>query len=55
MSHHKCVGGENGGRSGRRSINGKERADSRELAMDFFFLNVEEVGDVLDHLFMGES
>jgi len=55
MGHHECVGGENGGRSRRGSIDGKERANCGELAADFFFLNVEEAGDVLDHLFMGKS
>jgi len=55
VSHHKCVGGENRGRNGRGPVNREERANSGELVADFFFLNVEEVGDVFDHLFMGES
>ena len=54
ISHHKCVGGENGGRSRRGSIDGKEGMNSRELASDFLFLDVEEASDVLNHLFMGE-
>jgi len=54
MSHHEHVGGENGGRNGRASIDGKEGMDSRELAADFFFLNVKEASDVLNHLFVGE-
>jgi len=54
MSHHERVGGENGSRSGGRSIDREERVDYRELVVDFFFLNVEEASDVLDHLFVGE-
>jgi len=54
VGHHKCVGGENRGRNGRGSIDGKEGADSREVAADFFFLNVEETRDVLNHLLVGE-
>ena len=49
MSHHKCVGGENGGRNGRGSIDGKKQANGGELTADFLFLNVEEVSDVLNH------
>ena len=55
VSHHERVGGENRGRSGRGSVDGKEGVDSRELAVDFFFLDIKEASDVLDHLFMGES
>ena len=29
--------------------------DGRELAVDFFFLDIEKTSDVLDHLFVGES
>jgi len=54
VSHHKRVGGENRGRNERGSINGKEGVDSRELAADFFFLNVEEAGNMLNHLLVGE-
>jgi len=54
MSHHECVRSENGSRSGRGSIDGEKRTDCRELAADFFFLNVEKASDMLDHLFMGE-
>ena len=55
LSHHKRVGGENRGRNGRGSIDGKEGADSRELVADFFFLNIEKAGDVFDHLLVRES
>jgi len=55
VSHHECVGGENRGRSRRGLVNGKEGVDCGELAVDFFFLNVEELSDVYDHLFMGEG
>ena len=55
VSHHECVGGENRSRNRRGSVNGKEGADCGELAVDFFFLNVEETSNVLDHLLMGES
>jgi len=55
LGHHKHVGGKNGGRNGRGSIDGKEGVDSRELVADFFFFDIEETSDMLDHLFMGES
>jgi len=55
MSHHECIGGENGSGNGRGSVNGKEGADCGELAADFLFLNVEKTSDVLNHLFMRES
>jgi len=55
VSHHECVQGENRSRNGRGSVNGKEGADSRELAADFFFLDVEEASNVLDHLFVGKG
>ena len=55
VSHHECVGGENRGRNGRGSVNGKEGVNSGELAADFFFLNVEEASNVLDHLFVGKG
>jgi len=54
VGHHKRVGGKNRGRSGQGSIDGEERVNSGELAADFFFLDIEETSDVLDHLFMGE-
>ena len=44
-----------GSGSGRRSVNRKEGADCGELTADFFFLNIEEASDVLNHLFVGES
>jgi len=55
MSQHECIGGENGGRSGGGSVNGKEGADSGELTANFFFLDVEEASNMLDHLLVGES
>ena len=55
MSQYECVRSEDRSRNGRGSVNGKEGANSGELAVDFFFLNVEETSDVLDHLFMGVS
>ena len=55
VSHHEHVRGENRSGSGRGSVNGKEGVDCGELAANFFFLNVEEVGDVMDHLFVRES
>jgi len=54
VGHHECVRGENRGGSRRGLVNGKEGVDCRELMANFFFLNVEEVGDVLNHLLMGE-
>ena len=54
MSQHEHVRGENRGRNGRGLVDGKEGADCGKLTADFFFLNVEEASDVLDHLFMGE-
>jgi len=55
VSHHKCIGSEDGGRNGRGSVNRQERTNCRKLAVDFFFLNVEEAGDVFDHLLVRES
>ena len=55
MSHHKCIGGEDRGRSGRGPVDRKEGVDGRELAAYFLFLNVEELSDMYDHLLMGES
>ena len=55
VSHHECVGSENGDRSGRGSIDRQKGADSMELAVDFFFLDVEKASDMLDHLFVRES
>ena len=55
MSQHDHIGGENRGRSGRGSVNGEEGAYSRELAANFFFLNVEEASNMLDHLFVGQG
>ena len=52
---HVCIGYKYSNRSRRGPVNGKEGADGRELAADFFFLNVEEAGDVFDHLFMGQD
>jgi len=55
VGHHEHVRGENRSRSGRGSVNGKEGANCGELAANFFFLNVEETSDVLDHLLVRES
>ena len=55
VGHHERVGGKNGSRSGRGSVNGKEGANCGELAANFFFLNVEETSDVLNHLLMGKG
>ena len=52
---HVRVGGKYGSGSGRGSVDGKERADSRELVANFFFLDVEEASNVLDHLLMEKS
>jgi len=54
-AHYKGVRGKNSSGSGRRPVNGEERANSGELAADFFFLNVEEARDVLNYLLIGES
>jgi len=54
VGHHERVGSEYGGRSGRGPVNREERASSRKLAVDFFFLDIEETSDMLDHLLMGE-
>jgi len=55
VGHHECVGGENRGGSRRGSVDRKERAGCGELAANFFFLNVEEASNMLDHLFVRES
>jgi len=55
MSQHERVGGKNGSRNGRGPVNGEERADGRELTADFFFLDVEEAGNVFDHLLVGKG
>ena len=55
VSHHKCVRGENRGWNRRGSVNREKGADYGELAMDFFFLDIEKTSDMLDHLLMGES
>ena len=54
-AQHECVGGKYSSGSRRGSVNRKEGVDGRELVMDFFFLNVEEASNVLDHLFVGEG
>ena len=54
VSHHERVRSKNGGRNRWGSVNGKEGVDGGKLAADFFFLNIEEAGDMLDHLLMGE-
>jgi len=55
MGHHECVRGENRGRNGRGLVNRKEGVDCGELAANFFFFDIEKLGDVYDHLFMGEG
>jgi len=52
---HVSVGCQYSSRSGRGPVNRKEGANGGELATDFFFLDVEETSNVLDHLFIGES
>ena len=52
---YRSVRGENGNGSRRGSVNGEEQVVGRELAANFFFLNIEEAGDVFNHLFMGKS
>ena len=55
VSYRECIGGENRGGSRRGSVNRKEGANCGKLVADFFFLNVEEMSDVVDHLLMRES
>jgi len=55
VGHHKCVWGENRGRSGRRSVNREKGVDCGELAANFFFLDVEETSNVFDHLLVGKG
>ena len=55
MSQHKRVGGENGSGNGRGSVNGKERTNGGELVANFFFLDIEESSNVLNHLLMGKG
>ena len=52
---HHSVRGENSNRSRRGSVNGEERAVGRKLVANFFFLNIEELGDMFNHLFMGKG
>ena len=52
---HDCVWSKYGSRSGRGSVDGKERADGRELVANFFLFNVEEMGNVFNHLFVGQG
>ena len=54
VGHHECIRSEDRSRSGRGLVNRKEGTNGGELAVDFFFLNVEETSDVLNHLLMGE-
>ena len=55
VGHHDCIGSEDRGRYRRGPIDGKEGVDCRELTADFFFLDVEELSNVYNHLLMGES
>ena len=52
---HVSVQGEDGNRSQRGSVNGKEGVIGRELMANFFFFYVEKASDMFDHLFMGEG
>ena len=52
---HVSIWSEDGNRSRRGPVNGKEGAVGRELAANFFFFYVEKTSDVFDHLFMRES
>ena len=54
-AQHERIGSEDRGRNRRGSVNRKKGADSGKLVADFFFLNIEELSDVLNHLLMGES
>ena len=55
VSQHKCIGSENRSRNGRGSVNRKEGTDSGELVADFFLFNIEEVGNMFDHLLMSHG
>ena len=52
---HVSTRGKNGNRSRRGSVNREKQAIGRELAADFFFLDVKEACNVLNHLFVGKS
>ena len=52
---HCGIGSKDMSRSGRRSIDGKEGVIGGKLAANFFFLDVEEMSNMLDHLLVGES
>ena len=52
---HVRVGSEHCCRSGRRPVNGEKGANGGELTVDFFFLDIEESSDMLDHLLVGKS
>ena len=54
VGHHKRVGSEDRSRNRRGLVNGKEGMNGGELAADFFFLNIEETSDMLNHLLVGE-
>ena len=53
IAQHKCVRGKYGSGSGRRSVDGEKRMGCGELAVYFFFLNIEETSNVLNHLLVG--
>ena len=55
MSQHKCIGSENRSRNGRGSVNREEGMDSGELMANFFLFNIEEVGDVFNHLVVSQG
>jgi len=54
-AQHEHVRSEYGSGSRRGSVNRKERTDGGELVADFFLFNIEEVGNVVNHLFMGQG
>ena len=52
---HVSVGSKYGCRGRRGPIDGEKRTVGGELMANFFFLNVEEASDMLNHLLMGVS
>ena len=55
VGRHECVGSENRGGNRRGSVDRKKGANGGELTANFLFLNVEESGNVFDHLFVGKG
>ena len=52
---HEHVRGEYRSGNRRRPVNREEGANGRKLAVDFFFLDIEKVSDMFNHLLVGES